>query len=95
MVARGMCLVPERRRLYANLTVQENLLMGAYLRRDKDGIKADLERMNQLFPILRERVSSTRAPSPAASSRCWPSPGASCPARACCSWTSLRWAWRR
>ena len=51
-----MCLVPERRRLYANLTVRENLLMGAYLRRDKDGIKADLERMNQLFPILRERV---------------------------------------
>ena len=56
IVARGMCLVPERRRLYANLTVRENLLMGAYLRRDKDGIKADLERMNQLFPILRERV---------------------------------------
>ena len=52
----GVCLVPERRRLYANLTVKENLLMGAYLRKDKDGIKADLEKMYQLFPFLRERL---------------------------------------
>jgi branched-chain amino acid transport system ATP-binding protein len=56
IVARGLCLVPERRRLYANLTVKENLLMGAYLRRDKDGVSADLEEMYRLFPILRERV---------------------------------------
>ena len=56
IVARGVCLVPERRRLYANLTVKENLLMGAYLRKDKAGIVADLEAMYQLFPILRERV---------------------------------------
>ena len=51
-----VCLVPERRRLYANLTVRENLLMGAYLRKDKPGIAHDLEEMYQLFPILRERV---------------------------------------
>ena len=56
IVAMGLCLVPERRRLYANLTVRENLLMGAYLRKDKAGIDADLEEMYQLFPILRERV---------------------------------------
>jgi branched-chain amino acid transport system ATP-binding protein len=56
VLARGVCLVPERRRLYANLTVKENLLMGAYLRRDKAGIAADLERMYQLYPILRERI---------------------------------------
>jgi branched-chain amino acid transport system ATP-binding protein len=56
IVARGVCLVPERRRLYANLTVKENLLMGAYLRKDKAGINADLEEMYNLFPILRERV---------------------------------------
>ena len=56
IVARGICLVPERRRLYANLTVRENLLMGAYLRKDKAGIEADLEEMYQLYPILRERV---------------------------------------
>jgi len=56
VVARGVCLVPERRRLYANLTVKENLLMGAYLRKDKAGIQADLERMYGLYPILRERL---------------------------------------
>ena len=52
----GICLVPERRRLYANLTVKENLLMGAYLRKDKDGVKADLELMYNLFPIMQERL---------------------------------------
>ena len=56
VVAKGVCLVPERRRLYANLTVKENLMMGAYLRKDKAGIAADLEEMFQLFPILRERI---------------------------------------
>jgi len=50
----GVCLVPERRRLYANLTVRENLLMGAYLRKDK-GINADMEKMYAFFPILGER----------------------------------------
>jgi branched-chain amino acid transport system ATP-binding protein len=57
VVAQGMCLVPERRRLYANLTVKENLMMGAYLRKDKAGIKADLEEMYVLFPIMRERIN--------------------------------------
>ncbi|MDR3669367.1 MAG: ABC transporter ATP-binding protein [Holophaga sp.] len=56
VVAQGMCLVPERRRLYANLTVKENLMMGAYLRKDKDGIKADLDEMYEMFPIMRERL---------------------------------------
>ena len=56
IVGCGISLVPERRRLYANLTVRENLLMGAYLRKDKAGIAADLERMYDLFPIMRERV---------------------------------------
>ncbi len=56
ILGRGICLVPERRRLYANLTVRENLLMGAYLRKDKAGIAADLERMYDLFPIMRERI---------------------------------------
>ncbi|HWR45924.1 ABC transporter ATP-binding protein [Sporomusa sp.] len=56
VVGQGVCLVPERRRLYANLTVKENLLMGAFLRKDKDGIQADLEKMYQLFPIMKERL---------------------------------------
>ncbi|MEA4893158.1 MAG: ABC transporter ATP-binding protein [Peptococcaceae bacterium] len=56
VVKQGISLVPERRRLYANLTVRENLMMGAHLRRDKAGIKEDIERMMDMFPIMRERV---------------------------------------
>lgn len=55
VLGRGVCLVPERRRLYANLTVSENLLMGAFLRRDRPGISQDMEAMFDLFPVLRER----------------------------------------
>lgn len=57
VLAQGICLVPERRRLYANLTVRENLLMGAFLRKDKPGIAADMEKMYELFPVMKERVS--------------------------------------
>lgn len=57
VLGQGICLVPERRRLYANLTVKENLLMGAYLRRDKKAIQTDMEMMMDLFPIMRERIS--------------------------------------
>ncbi|MDR3669330.1 MAG: ABC transporter ATP-binding protein [Holophaga sp.] len=56
VLGQGVCLVPERRRLYANLTVKENLMMGAYLRRDKAGITEDMEKMLDLFPIMRERI---------------------------------------
>jgi branched-chain amino acid transport system ATP-binding protein len=52
----GICLVPERRRLFANLTVKENLLIGAHLRKNMNEINEDLERMMALFPIIRERV---------------------------------------
>ncbi len=56
VLAQGIGLVPERRRLYANLTVKENLVMGAYLRKDKDGVAEDMDRMFQLFPIMKERI---------------------------------------
>ena len=56
VLGRGICLVPERRRLYANLTVKENLLMGAYLRIDKACIQSDMERMYTLFPIMEQRL---------------------------------------
>lgn len=55
VAAQGIILVPERRRLYANLTVKENLMMGAFLRNDIKGIKRDLEFIYSLFPILKER----------------------------------------
>jgi branched-chain amino acid transport system ATP-binding protein len=48
-------MVPEGRRIFANLTVLENLKMGAYARKDKAGIEADTEKMYGLFPRLKER----------------------------------------
>jgi len=55
LVARGMAHAPEGRGIFLNLTVRENLDLGAYLRRDKDGIAKDAERVFALFPILAER----------------------------------------
>lgn len=55
IVARGLALVPEGRGIFGRLTVAENLDMGAYLRNDKAGIKADLMRAYGLFPRLAER----------------------------------------
>ncbi|HQO95810.1 MAG TPA: ABC transporter ATP-binding protein [Sedimentibacter sp.] len=55
IVKAGICQVPEGRVIFANLTVMENLNMGAFLRTDKDGIQKDLERIFKLFPILKER----------------------------------------
>ncbi|MGB9840850.1 ABC transporter ATP-binding protein [Thermovenabulum sp.] len=51
----GIILVPERRRLFANLTVKENLLLGAFLRKDKEEIRKDMEYIYTLFPILKQR----------------------------------------
>lgn len=55
LVARGIVHVPEGRRLFSELTVFENLQLGAYLRNDRDGIATDLERCFEMFPRLRER----------------------------------------
>ncbi len=54
LVSRGISMVPEGRGVFAKLTVEENLDMGAYTRRDK-GVKDDLERVFELFPRLEER----------------------------------------
>ena len=51
----GIAQVPEGRRVFANLTVLENLKAGAYLRRDKDGIEKDIQWVYELFPRLQER----------------------------------------
>ncbi|ABR48238.1 ABC transporter related [Alkaliphilus metalliredigens QYMF] len=53
----GICQVPEGRLIFANLTVKENLMMGAYLRRDKEQIAKDLEKVYELFPRLLERLT--------------------------------------
>ena len=54
-IARGLAIVPENRRLFAPMTVLENLEMGAYLNRDGKGRKEDFDRVYQLFPLLHER----------------------------------------
>jgi branched-chain amino acid transport system ATP-binding protein len=55
IVARGITQVPEGRRLFPQMSVRENLLMGAYLRQDRAGIQRDLAWIYELFPILKER----------------------------------------
>jgi branched-chain amino acid transport system ATP-binding protein len=56
IVARGISIVPENRRIFPEMAVLENLEMGAYLRRDRDGIQEDMERVFGLFPRLKERL---------------------------------------
>ena len=56
IVQMGICQVPEGRMIFPMLTVMENLDLGAYLRKDKDGIKKDFDRVFGLFPVLRERL---------------------------------------
>lgn len=56
IVRRGLIHVPEGRRIFANLTVKENLEMGAYTRKDKAAIKSDMEHVFELFPRLKERI---------------------------------------
>lgn len=55
IVKTGIVLCPEGRRVFPDLTVAENLTMGAYLRKDKDGIKKDREWVYELFPRMKER----------------------------------------
>jgi branched-chain amino acid transport system ATP-binding protein len=56
IVGLGISMVPENRRLFANMTVKENLELGAYQRKDREGIHADLDRLLTLFPRLRDRM---------------------------------------
>ncbi len=55
IVKAGISHVPEGRRVFSNMTVEENLELGAYLRKDRDGIKKDMEHVYELFPRLFER----------------------------------------
>jgi len=59
LVRRGLAMVPEGRGVFGALTIDENLAMGAYARTDREGIRADMERVFGLFPRLRERRRQT------------------------------------
>ncbi|MGD6816435.1 ABC transporter ATP-binding protein [Metabacillus sp. 84] len=56
IVKQGISHVPEGRRIFANMSVEENLELGAYLRKDKKGIKDDFDLVYDLFPRLQERI---------------------------------------
>jgi branched-chain amino acid transport system ATP-binding protein len=56
VVGRGICHCPEGRRLFPELSVLKNLMLGAYLRRDHRGIAQDLDKVHSLFPVLRTRA---------------------------------------
>lgn len=57
LVGRGIAQSPEGRRIFPRLTVRDNLIMGAYLRRDRKEIQFDIERVFELFPRLKERTN--------------------------------------
>ena len=57
IVARGLCHSPEGRRIFPRMTVDENLDLGAYLRKDSAAVKESRERVLELFPRLRERIT--------------------------------------
>ena len=59
IIANGISIVPENRRIFPRMTVLENLELGAYLRTDKDQIKMDIARIFELFPRLKERINQT------------------------------------
>ncbi|MBW2623377.1 MAG: ATP-binding cassette domain-containing protein, partial [Deltaproteobacteria bacterium] len=56
IVRLGISCVPEGREVFEELSVNENLAMGAYIRRDRSGIKEDFDRVYKLFPVLEERA---------------------------------------
>ncbi|HKZ20174.1 MAG TPA: ABC transporter ATP-binding protein [Acidimicrobiia bacterium] len=57
IVAKGITMVPENRRLFAKMTVRENLEIGAQLRDDRPAIESDIDRVFTMFPRLKERVA--------------------------------------
>ena len=57
IVEMGLTQVPEGRRIFTGMSVYENLMMGAFLRKNKDGIKHDYEKVCEQFPILKERMN--------------------------------------
>ena len=59
LVRSGLAMVPEGRGVFGGLTIEENLAMGAYVRNDREGVKADVDRVFTLFPRLKERRRQT------------------------------------
>ena len=94
IVRRGMALVPEGRELFGELTVEENLRLGATIRRDRRGVEEVMREKMTAFPILRERRRARAEKLRAASSRCLRSPAPSWAGPGCCCSMSPRSASR-
>lgn len=75
IVALGLSQVPEGRHIFPELTVAENLDMGAFLRKDTQQIQRDLDHVYTLFPILADRRSQPGGIYPVENNRCWLFPG--------------------
>jgi ABC-type branched-subunit amino acid transport system ATPase component len=95
IACRGLALVPEGRGIFGRLTVAENLDMGAYTRTTRWASGRIWPEPTSYFPVWRKGAANWRAPFPAASSRCSPSPAPSWAGPACCCWMSRAWDWRR
>lgn len=61
IVKNGISHVPEGRHVFSGMTVKENLEMGSFLRKDKEGIKKDMDRVFDRFPVLKERINQDAA----------------------------------
>lgn len=61
IVKAGISQVPEGRHVFKGMSVRENLLMGAYTRKDRDGLKEDMEKSFEYFPIIKERLNQDAA----------------------------------
>ncbi|MER2062687.1 MAG: ABC transporter ATP-binding protein [Aerococcus urinaeequi] len=61
IVKAGISQVPEGRHVFKGMSVKENLLMGAYTRKDRDGLKEDMEKSFEYFPIIKERLNQDAA----------------------------------
>jgi branched-chain amino acid transport system ATP-binding protein len=72
IVRMGISYVPEGRQVFEELTVFENLQMGAYTRKDREGIRADLDGIFNYFPVLKERKHQWAGTLSGGSSKCWP-----------------------
>ena len=95
IVSMGMAHVPEGRRIFQELTVLENLKMGAYTRKDKKEISDTLEMVYKRFPRLEERKSQIAGTLSGGGSRCLQWAGRLCPTRKLSLWTNPLWDFLR
>ena len=96
IVGSGICQSPEGRRIFPRMTVDENLDLGAFLRKDKAAIAADRDRVLELFPRLAERISQKAGTMSGGEQQMLAVARALMgAAQGCCCSTSRRWVWRR